>query len=76
MVDVITQIRVARPLSEVSGFAADPSNAPRWHVNIKRAEWKTPHPLRPGSRIAFTAHFLGRKPSYTYEVTEFSATKL
>src|SRR3712207_9158713 len=39
--------------SEVAAFAADPDSAPRWYVNIEAAEWKTPPPLRVGSRIAF-----------------------
>ena len=30
-VDVRTQIDIARPRDEVSAFAADPDNAPRWY---------------------------------------------
>jgi Polyketide cyclase / dehydrase and lipid transport len=33
-------------------------------------EWKSPHPLAVGSRIAFVAQFLGRRIAYTYEVVE------
>ena len=32
-------------------------------------------PLRTGSRIAFTAHFLGRHLAYTYEVTDYTPTE-
>ena len=32
--------------------------------------WETTPPARVGSRIAFVAHFLGRRIAYTYEVRE------
>ena len=33
-------------------------------------EWRTPPPLAVGTRLAFTAAFLGRRLEYTYEVRE------
>ena len=69
-VDVLTETVIARPSVEVAAFAGDPANAPRWYVNIVRAEWETPPPLAVGSRIAFVARFLGRTMAYTYEVSE------
>ena len=69
-VDVLTEIEVNRPLAEVSSYASDPETAPSWYVNIKSVEWKTPPPLRVGSRHAFVAQFLGRRLAYTYETVE------
>jgi uncharacterized membrane protein len=71
-VDVLTQIVVSRPAAVVAAYAADPSNAPAWYENITSVTWETSPPLQPGSRIAFTARFLGRRLSYTYEITDFS----
>ena len=69
-VDVSTEIEVARPRPEVAGYAADPGNATAWYENIESAELRTEPPLAEGSRIAFVARFLGRRLTYTYEVTE------
>ncbi|MEO7888831.1 MAG: SRPBCC family protein [Vicinamibacterales bacterium] len=70
-VDVTTDIVIDRAPSLVSSFAAEPNNAPAWYVNIKSVEWQTPPRLAVGSRIAFVAHFLGRRIAYVYEIVEF-----
>ncbi|MBK6692522.1 MAG: SRPBCC family protein [Myxococcales bacterium] len=70
-VDVLTEVEVERPLDLVASYAGDPSNAPQWYVNIKAVEWKSSPPLAVGSRIAFVAHFLGRRLAYTYEIIDF-----
>jgi uncharacterized membrane protein len=69
-IDVSTDIVIGRPIAVVSGYAADPANAPEWYRNIQSATWQTVPPVRVGSRIAFVARFLGRRLEYVYEVTE------
>jgi uncharacterized membrane protein len=70
-VDVVTGAVIRRPVDVVAGYAGDPANAPEWYVNISSVEWRTPPPVRVGSRMDFVAAFLGRRLAYTYEVTEF-----
>jgi len=70
-VDVVTEIVIDRPREQVAAYAADPSHAPDWYVNLDSVEWRTPPPLHVGSRVAFVARFLGRRLEYTYEVVSF-----
>jgi uncharacterized membrane protein len=70
-VDVQTGTVIDRPRSEVSSFAGDPGNAPAWYANIKSVGWDTPPPVGVGSRMTFSARFLGRRLEYTYEVVDF-----
>ena len=69
-VDVETWIEIDVPRARVADYVSDPANAPEWYVNISSVEWETPPPVTVGSRLAFVAHFLGRRLAYTYEVRE------
>jgi hypothetical protein len=69
-VDVTTQIEISRPRDEVAAYAADPDNATSWYQIIKAVEWETPRAIAVGSRMRFTAAFMGRSLTYTYEVRE------
>jgi uncharacterized protein YndB with AHSA1/START domain len=69
-VDVLTEIEIARPPEEVAAFAADPVNATRWYENIESVDPKYGGPPAVGLRASFTARFLGRSLTYTYEIRE------
>ena len=70
-VDVLTEVTIDRPRTEIAGYAADPDNVPSWYENIESISWETEKPVAVGARIAFVARFLGRRLSYTYEVTAY-----
>jgi len=71
-VDVSSGVVIGRTRDQVAEYSGNPDNAPNWYVNIKSVEWKTPPPLRVGSKIAFVAHFMGRRLSYVYEIIELT----
>ncbi|OKJ99471.1 ATPase [Streptomyces sp. CB03234] len=70
-VDVLTETVIDAPCDLVAAYAADPSTAPEWYVNIVSVEWETESEVRVGARVAFVARFLGRRLVYTYEIVEY-----
>ena len=50
-----------------------PGAAAAWYENIRSVEWRSARPVAIGSRVTFVARFLGRRLTYTYEVTEMLA---
>ena len=72
-VDVEVQAEIGCRRENVAGYVADPDNATAWYQNIKAVVWETEKPVGVGSRIRFTAQFLGRRLDYLYEVTDFVA---
>ncbi len=67
---MLTEIVINRPRDVVAVYAANPTNAPEWYVNIDSVEWKTAPLVQVGSRMAFVARFLGRRLAYTYEIID------
>ena len=74
-VDVTTSIVIGRPRQEVFAYAADLDRTASWYRNITSVEWLTNKPLEVGSRVAFTANFLGRTLTYTYEVRDLAPSE-
>jgi uncharacterized membrane protein len=72
-VDVLTEIEIARPRDEVAAFAGDLANSRRWYENIVAVEPRYSGAPQVGSRAEFTARFLGRRLTYTYEIRELEA---
>src|SRR5688500_5580399 len=70
-VDVSTEIVIRQPQAKVAAYAATPSNAPSWYVNIRSVDWNTGPVVGTAARAACVAEFLGRTLAYTYEIVDY-----
>ncbi|WP_309105820.1 SRPBCC family protein [Arthrobacter sp.] len=70
MVDVHVETVINKPQDHVAAYAGNPDNAPQWYSNIKSVKWQTQPPMAVGSKLAFSARFLGRTLDYVYEIIE------
>jgi uncharacterized membrane protein len=70
IVDVNSEIEIARPREDVAAYASDPDHVPDWHANIADVMWESPPPLAVGTRISFVTEILSQRLTYTYQVTE------
>lgn len=70
-VDVVANIVIDRPCTDVAAYASDLNNAPEWYESIVSVSWKTPPPLQVGSKLDFVVNVLGRRATYAYEILDF-----
>ena len=75
-IDVTAEVVVARPRDEVAAYMTDPAHDPEWIGGIGEARLIGDPPLRPGSRVARVARFLGRRVEYVNEVTVLGPERL
>jgi hypothetical protein len=67
-IDITAEVHVRRPSADVAAYMTDPANDPEWIGGVREARLEGPPPLRPGSRVARVAGFLGRRVDYVNEV--------
>lgn len=75
-IDVLAEVRVARPRDEVAAYMTDPANDPEWIGGLREARLLGDAPIAEGSRVARVASFLGRRVEYVNEVTRLEPGRL
>jgi uncharacterized protein YndB with AHSA1/START domain len=67
-IDITAEVRVARPPADVAAYMTDPAHDPEWIGGVSEARLQGDPPVRPGSRVARLAGFLGKRVEYVNEV--------
>ncbi|HEX2104070.1 MAG TPA: SRPBCC family protein [Solirubrobacteraceae bacterium] len=75
-IDITAEVRVARPPGDVAAYMTDPANDPQWIGGVSEARLEGEPPVRPGSRVARVAGFLGKRIEYVNEVLALDSEHL
>jgi hypothetical protein len=68
-IDVVGEVRVARPRAEVAAYMTDPANDPDWIGGLRESRLLGEPPIREGSQVERVASFMGRRVDYVNSVT-------
>ena len=68
-------ITINQPIERVFAFLTDPTNTPKWQLNVLESKVMTEGPTHVGTRIIEVRSFLGRKIESTSEITELEPNK-
>lgn len=74
MIDLTHTVTIDRPVDEVFGFVAEPSNEPKWHFDVQEVVRPRQGPITLGTTFEWIVKFLGRK-TYVGEVTAFEPNR-
>jgi hypothetical protein len=75
-VEVVTEIEIHRPATEVFDFVADVANNPQWQRGMHEAYFTSGPPLRVGSTYAQVTTFLGQRIESRFVVVEYEPGRL
>lgn len=76
MIDVRSQIDIARPAAEVFAYVSDQTNAPHWQEGLREVKRTTQGPIGVGSEHAFSRVFAGRRIESWNRFVAYDATRL
>ena len=75
MTRIEKSIVIDRPVEEVFEFTHDARNDPVWQPTISETRQDPEGPMRVGTKVTETRHFLGRRIETTFEVTEYEPNR-